>query len=281
MDSAAPTMALLCVSSLLGARYPFCLLNVRRLVTEAGQVYFKSFSVCMVSFFAQLRRTGLYDFHLENGAKMVPFAGYSMPLSYADVGQSEEQAIMVFETSPQSSQSSVTTMYDATPAFLMSAIWSNQSMVATLHQLFECSIRPYSFRGKTATEFLEWLTPSSLSLLGPYSSTLSVILNEDGGIIDDTVITKHASDAFYVVTNASRRDRDLTWFKQKLEEWNTSEKGENGRVEMEVLENWGLLALQGSTISLVMIVALLNSSTLQDLKQRLISKLLHHMTCVV
>lgn len=245
-------MALLCVSSLLGARYPFCLLNVRRLVTEAGQVYFKSFSVCMVSIFAQLRRTGLYDFHLENGAKMVPFAGYSMPLSYADVGQSEEQAIMVFETSPQSSQSSATTMYGATPAFLMSAIWSNQSMVATLHQLFECSIRPYSFRGKTATEFLEWLTPSSLSVLGPYSSTLSVILNEDGGIIDDTVITKHASDAFYVVTNASRRDRDLTWFKQKLEEWNASEKGKNGRVEMEVLENWGLLALQGSTMSLVM-----------------------------
>jgi glycine cleavage system aminomethyltransferase T len=35
----------------------------------------------------QLKKTGLYDFHLENGAKMVPFAGYSMPLSYGDVGQ--------------------------------------------------------------------------------------------------------------------------------------------------------------------------------------------------
>jgi len=35
----------------------------------------------------QLRRTGLYDFHVENGAKMVPFAGYSMPLSYGDIGQ--------------------------------------------------------------------------------------------------------------------------------------------------------------------------------------------------
>lgn len=120
-----------------------------------------------------------------------------------------------------------------------------------------CSTRPYSFRGKTATEFLEWLTPSSLSLLTPYSSTLSVILNENGGIIDDTVITKHAADAFYVVTNASRRDRDLTWFKQKLEEWNVSEKAQNGRVEMEVLENWGLLALQGSTIAFVMTVVLL------------------------
>ena len=34
----------------------------------------------------QLRKTGLYDFHVSNGAKMVPFAGYSMPLSYGNVG---------------------------------------------------------------------------------------------------------------------------------------------------------------------------------------------------
>ena len=37
----------------------------------------------------QVRKTGLYDFHVENGAKMVPFAGYSMPLSYGSVGTSE------------------------------------------------------------------------------------------------------------------------------------------------------------------------------------------------
>jgi hypothetical protein len=36
-------------------------------------------------------RTGLYDFHRKHGAKMVPFAGYDMPLSYGDVGQSECQ----------------------------------------------------------------------------------------------------------------------------------------------------------------------------------------------
>ncbi len=34
----------------------------------------------------QLKKTGLYDFHVENGAKMVPFAGYSMPLAYGSVG---------------------------------------------------------------------------------------------------------------------------------------------------------------------------------------------------
>ena len=106
----------------------------------------------------------------------------------------------------------------------------------------------HSFRGPTATAFLEWLTPSSLKTLAPYTSTLSVLLNESGGIIDDTIITKHADDAFYVVTNAGRRDRDLAWFAQKLQEWNAGEVARaEGPVEHEVLDGWGLLALQGAS----------------------------------
>ncbi len=66
-----------------------------------------------------------------------------------------------------------------------------------------------SIRGPTATEFLEWITPSDLQSLPAYSSTLSVLLNENGGIIDDMMITKHAEDAFYLVTNAGRRSRDI------------------------------------------------------------------------
>ncbi len=48
-----------------------------------------------------------------------------------------------------------------------------------------------------------------------------------------------------MVTNAGRRNEDLAWFKQKLEEWNASDQGKVGPVEHEVLENWGLVALQG------------------------------------
>ncbi|EGN96970.1 hypothetical protein SERLA73DRAFT_185236 [Serpula lacrymans var. lacrymans S7.3] len=159
----------------------------------------------------ELKRTGLYDFHVENGAKMVPFAGYSMPLAYGSVGQV-----------------------------------ASHSYVRSSVGLFDVGHMVQSnFRGPTATAFLEWLTPSSLSSLTPYSSTLSVILNEKGGIIDDTVITKHSDDAYYVVTNAGRRDRDLPWFREKLDEWNHGEKGRDGKVEIEVLDNWGLIALQG------------------------------------
>ena len=58
------------------------------------------------------------------------------------------------------------------------------------------------------------------------------------------MITKHADDAFYVVTNAARSAEDLAWFEARLAEWNTSERS-NDAVEHKVLERWGLLALQG------------------------------------
>jgi glycine cleavage system aminomethyltransferase T len=140
-------------------------------------------------------------------------------------------------------------MCDKVREFLTSGIWCSPSRPSQLSLSSRCTKvktqRSSSFRGATATQFLEWLTPSSLSTLAPYTSTLSVFLNERGGIIDDTVITKHASDAFYVVTNAGRRAEDLAWFTTRLAEWNASERAKGGPVEHEVLDGWGLLALQG------------------------------------
>ncbi|KAG8771538.1 Aminomethyltransferase, mitochondrial [Ceratobasidium sp. 428] len=161
---------------------------------------------------APLRRTGLYDFHAANEAKMVPFAGYSMPLQYGSVGQ---------VASHNHVRSSV-------------GLFDVGHMVQSL------------ISGPSATAFLEYLTPSSLTSLPDFGSTLSVLLNEDGGIIDDTIICKHANDIYYVVTNAGRRDRDLAWFRGQIESWNREDgKGRGKEVHLEVLEDWGLIALQG------------------------------------
>jgi aminomethyltransferase len=100
-----------------------------------------------------------------------------------------------------------------------------------------------------------------LGTLPTYSSTLSVLLNERGGIIDDTVITKHSQNAYYVVTNAGCRDKDLAWFLAKIAEWNARHP-ESEHVEHEVLENWGLVALQGPKSASV-----LQALTKFDLKQ--------------
>ncbi|KZT52920.1 glycine cleavage system T protein [Calocera cornea HHB12733] len=159
----------------------------------------------------QLLKTGLYDFHVKHGAKMVPFAGYSMPLSYGTVGQ---------VTAHNHVRNSV--------------------------GLFDVGHMVQSFiRGPTAPAFLEWITPSGFASLGHFSSQLSVILNDKGGIIDDTVICRHDDTTYYVVTNAGRRAEDLAWFKEKIDEWNTEKGGKDGKIEIEVLDGQGLVALQG------------------------------------
>lgn len=139
---------------------------------------------------------------------MVPFAGYEMPLTYSGVGQ----------------------------------IDSHKHVRSSIGLFDVGHMVQHYFRGAGATAFLEWLTPSSLGALSDNSSTLSVLLLPSGGILDDTVITKHSPDQFYVVTNAGRRDEDLSWFSTKIKEWNNSH---SDKVEHEILENWGLVALQG------------------------------------
>ncbi|KAL7418431.1 Aminomethyltransferase, mitochondrial [Cryptotrichosporon argae] len=156
----------------------------------------------------ELQRTPLYDFNVARGAKMVPFAGFSMPLSYGDVGQ----------------------------------IAAHHHVRASCG-LFDVShMVQHTFSGAGAEAFLLSLTPSALHALAPFTSTLSVLLNDAGGIVDDTIITKHSGGSFYVVTNAGRADVDRALFRQKIEEWNTSGKKE---VTWETLDGHGLVALQG------------------------------------
>ncbi|EPQ27500.1 uncharacterized protein PFL1_05038 [Pseudozyma flocculosa PF-1] len=162
----------------------------------------------------ELSKTGLYDFHIKHGGKMVPFGGYLMPLTYGDVGQV-----------------------------------ASHHHVRTHAGLFDVShMVQHRFTGPGALDFLQYLAPASLKSMAPFNSTLSVLLSEQGGILDDLIITKHADDRFYVVTNAGRRSEDLAWIGGKMKEWNASKP----KVEHEVLEGWGLVALQGPTAAQVL-----------------------------
>ncbi|PWY99109.1 putative GCV1-glycine decarboxylase, subunit T, mitochondrial [Testicularia cyperi] len=161
---------------------------------------------------SDVSKTGLYDFHIQHGGKMVPFGGYLMPLTYGDVGQV-----------------------------------ASHHHVRTHTGLFDVGhMVQHTFKGPGALKFLQHLTPASLGPMENFSSTLSVLLSEQGGILDDLIITKHAEDSFYVVTNAGCRTEDLAWFKKQLDQW-TGDK-----VEHNVMEGWGLLALQGPTAAAVL-----------------------------
>lgn len=151
-----------------------------------------------------MKRTPLYDLHVKNGAKMVPFAGFEMPVLYADLGLSE------------------------------SHLWtrSKSSIFDVSHMV------QFKLTGPSVVDFLEKITPAGCRELAANSSTLSVLTNEKGGIIDDTILTKHTNDSFYIVTNAACRDKDLLHISTQLRSWGKP-------IQMELMDDYGLIAVQG------------------------------------
>lgn len=151
-----------------------------------------------------LRKTPLHELHVAKGGKMVDYAGFEMPVLYA--GQTHIES--------------------------HNWVRSNAGLFDVSHML------QHRFSGPGVTEVLERITPSDLKGLKPFTSTLSVLLNDKGGIVDDTIISKHADDDFYVVTNAGCRDKDLEFFKSAIEQYGSS------NINHETIGG-GLLALQG------------------------------------
>lgn len=134
-----------------------------------------------------LRRTPLYESHVKYGAKFVPYAGFEMPIQYK-------------------AQSHI----------------DSHKWVRSKVGLFDVShMLQHHFEGPEAAALLEKITPTDTSALQPFTSTLSVLLNENGGIVDDTIITKHNDEKFYVVTNAGCRDKDLEFIKAEAKNFSS------------------------------------------------------------
>ncbi|KAE8416705.1 hypothetical protein BDV36DRAFT_199630 [Aspergillus pseudocaelatus] len=157
-----------------------------------------------------LRQTQLYDLHLARGAKMVPFAGFNMPLQYSDLSHVESHK------------------------------WTREKA-----SLFDVShMVQHELSGPGAIELLMKVTPSSLDKLGHNQSTLSCLLEEGtGGIIDDTVITRRTDETFYFVTNAGRRDEDLAFLEAEISAYKQAHGADS--IKWSILEDRALVALQG------------------------------------
>jgi aminomethyltransferase len=97
--------------------------------------------------------------------------------------------------------------------------------------------------GPGAAALLQRLTPASAMAMPPGNSMLSALLHpQTGGIADDTIVTRLGPQLFYLVTNAGCRDKDLAYLIDHIKQWNETMEH---FVDWEVLENWGLIALQG------------------------------------
>ena len=160
-----------------------------------------------------LRRTPLYGLHLERGARMVPFAGYAMPVQYEGIlGEhrwTREQA----------------GLFD----------------VSHMGQRF--LVGPDHLTTATA---LETLTPGAFGALGLGRMRYTLLLNDRGGIIDDLMVMRSVSDnddgALGLVFNAARKEIDDAYFCARLPD----------TVTLHAADDRALMALQGPAAAAVM-----------------------------
>ena len=147
-----------------------------------------------------LRRTPLYDRHVALGAKLVPFAGWEMPVQYEGVIQ-EHRA------------------------------------VRTDAGVFDVShMGEFEVEGPTARDLLQATLSNDVDKLHSGEAQYSLITNDHGGIVDDVIVYRIDDHRYFVVVNASNREGDFAWFKER------EIRGSDVR---DVSDDYALLAVQG------------------------------------
>ncbi len=123
----------------------------------------------------------LESLHIELGAKMVPFAGWNMPVQYTsnmDEHQAVREAVGVFD-------------------------------ISHMGQFF--------LQGEGAEDWLNGILTNNVKKLSSGDAQYTIMLNEKGGVIDDLIIYKMAEDKVFMVVNASKIDEDLAWLQSQLD----------------------------------------------------------------
>ncbi len=123
-----------------------------------------------------LRRTPLYERHERAGARLVPFAGWEMPVQYDGIRQ-------------------------------------EHVAVRTGAGVFDVShMGEIETSGPDAERFLQRLLSNDVSRIAEGGAQYSVLCREDGGVLDDLFTYRFSEDRFLTVTNASNHAKDLAWF---------------------------------------------------------------------
>ena len=119
-----------------------------------------------------VKKTALYDKHVALGAKMVPFAGFDMPVQYSGVTEEHfavREKVGIFD-------------------------------VSHMGQFF--------VEGPAAKDLLQFVVSNNVDTLVDGKAQYSCLPNENGGIVDDLIVYKMADEKYFVVVNASNIDKD-------------------------------------------------------------------------
>ena len=126
-----------------------------------------------------LQRTPLYERHVALGARMVPFAGWEMPVQYDGVIQ-EHRAVRT------------------------------DAGVFDVSHMGEIEVE-----GPRAHELLQGLLSNDLDRIGAGEAQYTLLTNERGGIVDDLIAYRLDDFRYLLVVNASNRDADYAWLKER------------------------------------------------------------------
>ena len=126
-------------------------------------------------------KTPLYDEHIKCGGKIVPFAGYLLPVQY--------------ET----------------------GVIAEHTAVRTKAGLFDVShMGEVLYEGADALENLNMLLTNDFTDMTNGRVRYSVMCNDDGGVVDDLIVYKYGDEKYMVVVNAGNRIKDVAWMKAHL-----------------------------------------------------------------
>ena len=147
-----------------------------------------------------VRRTHLYEYHKQN-AKMVEFAGFDMPLWYTGIIP-EHMAVR-------------------TGVGIFDITHMGRAMIT----------------GAKSEAFLNYVVTNDVSVLVPLSAQYSVMCNENGGIIDDFIVSRLEPEKFLMVYNAANREKDFGWLFHNAKTFGV-------KVE-DISDNVAMFAVQG------------------------------------
>jgi len=127
-----------------------------------------------------VKKTCLYQSHIDTGAKMVDFGGWDMPINYGS--QIEEHH----------------------------AVRKDKGMFDVSHMTV------VDLEGTESEQFLLNILANDVRKLSDSKALYSTMLNENGGVIDDLIVYKRGSNNYRIVDNAATREKDLAWFEKQI-----------------------------------------------------------------
>lgn len=138
-------------------------------------------------------KTPLFEEHVALKAKMVPFGGWNMPVSYEGV-------------------------------------LAEHKTVREACGLFDVShMGEVRVTGPDTVKFLQWLTINDITKLQDGHGQYSAILNDSGGMIDDLIIYRLGKEEFFICVNASNTEKDFDWIHSQSKKFNVKVVNESSQ----------------------------------------------------